>query len=476
MCERNLGTPEAILFDRHPASFRDPNGFVFHSDQGELLRQVNRSYESDYRRLMESGLFAELTSDGLLIDHEEVSRASSPSSEAFCVIRPQLVPFVSYPYEWAFSALQDAALLTLDVQQRALRFGMSLKDASAYNVQFIGARPTLIDTLSFEQYEPGLPWSAYGQFCRHFLAPLALMARTDIGMNRLSALWIDGVPLQTAASMLPGRTRFSPGMFLHLHLHARMIRRHGHTGQGERETGKSKSYRMSSTALANLLDSLRRTVTSLRWKPRGTEWADYYEDNSYTDAAANQKQQVIAEFLAQHAPATVWDLGANTGVYSRLASRAGAYTCAFDIDPACVERNYLDCRSSRETNLLPLWLDLTNPSPALGWAHRERQSLAERGPADVVMALALIHHLAISNNVPLPRVAEFFRRLGRNLIIEFVPKEDPQVQRLLRSRKDIFPNYTQDGFASAFGQYYHLAQSQPIGQDGRVLYRMVGME
>ena len=171
-------------------------------------------------------------------------------------------------------------------------------------------------------------------------------------------------------------------------------------------------------------------------------------------------------------PGTVWDLGANTGVFSRLASRRGAFTCAMDIDPACVERNFRKCRADGEPNLLPLLLDLTNPSPAIGWAHTERDSLAGRGPCDSLMALALIHHLAISNNVPLSRVAEFFNSLCRNLIIEFVPKSDPQVRRLLASREDIFDDYTPAGFENAFADCFTILQRHEVGEEGRCLYLM----
>ncbi len=468
-----METPVATLSTApHAASFRDPGGFLFHGDDGTLYRQVNRSSEADLRLLEESGLYEELISNKLLIEHQADDLSKALTREASSVIRPRLLPFISYPYEWSYSALKDAALLTIDIQRRALKRDMSLKDASSYNVQFEGGRPVFIDTLSFEAYEPGSAWSAYGQFCRHFLAPLALMSYRNVSLGKLLSIHLDGVPLDLASSLLPWKTKWNFGLQVHLHMHAKMVARHSDTSSG----AAPKKANMSKASLDALLGNLAKTVSKLDWTPAGTEWADYYANTSYTQEARTDKEQAVADFLQQAQPETVWDLGANTGEFSRLASQRGAMTCAFDIDPACVERNYRYCREQGTTNLLPLVLDLTNPSPAIGWAHNERDSLADRGPVDTVMALALIHHLAISNNVPLPRVAQYFAQLGRQLIIEFVPKEDPQVKRLLLSREDIFPNYDREGFEAAFAQHFEIAESRKIGDDGRVLYRLVRRE
>jgi ribosomal protein L11 methylase PrmA len=459
------------------ASFRDPSGFLFAGDDGQLYRQVNRCYRRDFEMLHGSGLYDELTGRGMLINHEIVDNAQPLTGDGYCVIRPRRLRFISYPYEWAFSALKDAALLTLDVQSRALDHDMQLKDASAYNVQFDGCRPLLIDTLSFERLEVNKPWKAYGQFCRHFLAPLALMARTHIDCGYLLRDYIDGIPLDVASSMLPMRTRWSLGLQLHLHWHARMVAKHQATrpaGHTEQPTVRSqrREIHMPQNRLQAYLGNLRSTIAPLRPKRGRTEWADYYEDNSYSPAALGEKKELVEHYLKSIQPGTVWDLGANTGVFSQIASERGAYTCAFDIDPACVERAYVDGRNQDKTNFLPLRIDLTNPSPSLGWAHHERDSFASRGPADAAMALALIHHLAISNNVPLPTIADFFRRLARFLIIEFVPKQDPQVQRLLQIREDIFDDYHQAAFEQAFERHFEVRESHRVGSDGRHLYLM----
>lgn len=452
----------------HPSSFRDPSGFLYRGDDGCLYRQINRCFEADYRKLMDGPLYRQLVEAGLLIEHETMPLEQRASDLACAVVRPRLLPFISYPYEWSFSQLQAAALLTLEIQQRALQAGMVLKDASAYNVQFDGVRPVFIDLLSFETYTAGAPWAAYGQFCRHFLAPLALMALTDVRLGRLSALHLDGVPLDLAARLLPWRTRFRPSLAMHVHWHAWAIQRHSDTSAPSARF--ERQPQLSRFGMDALLDSLRRTVERLRWRAVGTEWADYQTEHGYSAEALERKQQIVGDYLRRVRPGTVWDLGANVGQFSRLASAAGARVVAFDVDPACVERNFLRCRADGTRNLLPLWLDLANPSPALGWAHRERAALRERGPADVVLALALMHHLAIGNNVPLVLLADFLGTLGRHLIIEFVPKEDVQVARLLRSRADIFADYHVEGFEAAFGQRFRIEDRQAVGDSGRLLY------
>lgn len=468
--------------EQHTASFRDPSGFLF-SRGGILYRQINRSYADDYSRLMESGLYDRLVKAGLLIPHVEMDslraaksqRSSgersdkhgeerSRSAEAFKFIQPERVPFISYPYEWSFSQLKDAALATLSIHKRALKYEMGLKDASAYNIQFARGKATLIDTLSFEKYKEGQPWVAYRQFCQHFLAPLALMSYCDVRLSQLMRVYIDGIPLDLASRLLPAQTRLNFGLLTHIHLHASAEKRFA--GESVRQA------KMSRNALIGLVESLEATVRKLSWKPAGTRWGNYYEITNYSDEAFEHKKQLVSEWAARVRPNLLWDLGANTGVFSRAASASGAFTVAFDIDPAAVEQNYLQAKNDKAQNLLPLQLDLTNPSPALGWANRERESFRERGPADMVLALAVIHHLAITNNVPLPQLADFFAEMGKWLAIEFVPKSDSQVQKMMSAREDIFPNYTREGFEAAFKERFKIQESVPVRESQRQLYLM----
>jgi SAM-dependent methyltransferase len=443
------------------SSFRDPSGYLFFRD-GVLLRRVETSYASHYDQLMESGLYAKLVERGLLIPHSEVDDPAAAGAHR--TLKPERVPFISHPYEWSFSQLQDAAITTLKIAKTALDFGMILKDASAYNVQFHQGKPIFIDTLSFEKYSEGSPWVAYRQFCQHFLAPLSLMSYRDIRLQQLLRVHIDGIPLDLARTLLPTRAWFNVNLFMHIRLHAGYQRRH------QDATEAVQVRKIPQKSLENMLATLQSAVRGLQWKAAGTEWAEYTSGNSYSEDASEHKRTVISGYLDRVKPASVWDLGANTGTFSRLATERGIPTLAFDIDPACVDRNYRAARKAKETKLLPLLLDLTNPSPAIGWAHGERASFVERGSADLVMALALIHHLTISNNVPLERVADLFAQLAGRVIIEFVPKDDPKVQQLLANREDVFPDYTEAGFETAFKRRFEIEDRTSVQGSKRTLY------
>lgn len=418
---------------------------------------------------MDSGLYQKLVKAGLLIPHVDAQQIPAEPEAVFKIIQPERVPFISYPYEWSFGQLKDAALATLSIQKRAFKVGMSLKDASAYNIQFVRGRATLIDTLSFAIHNEGEPWVAYRQFCQHFLAPLALMALRDVRLNQLLRVYMDGVPLDLASELLPARTRLNLGLLTHIHLHASAQKRFAGADVRSRRGSLSKQ------ALAGLTESLESTIRKLDWTPRGTEWGNYYDITNYSDAAFEHKKQLVADWTKRIHPVLVWDLGANNGVFSRVAGEAGAYLVSFDVDPAAVEQNYRQAKNDKAENILPLLLDLTNPSPAIGWANRERESFGARGPADLVLALAVIHHLAISNNVPLPQLAEFLAQTGKWLVVEFVPKVDSQVQKLLVSRRDIFPAYTRKGFEAAFKGNFSIHEAVDIRESERVLYLMESM-
>jgi hypothetical protein len=416
---------------------------------------------------MESGLYNTLVEAGLLIPHLDVSNELDLFEGGYKVIKPEPIQFLSYPYEWAFSQLRDAALATLKIQKHAVKFGLSLKDSSAYNIQFHHGRPLMIDTLSFEPLDKGKPWVAYRQFCQHFLAPLSLMAYRDVRLGNLLRTYIDGIPLDLASTLLPTRTRLNMGLLFHIHLHASAQKRFSSTSiKSENIQGRS----LGRYGLEGIMEGLEKTTMNLGWEPGGTEWGDYYDIHGYDSESFDRKTALVEEFLDPLNPTSAWDLGANIGTFSRLLSDRGIPTIAFDFDPAAVEMNYRRCVEGSESHLLPLVMDLTNPSPSIGWSNQERQSLLDRGPADLVLALALMHHLAISNNVPFDDLANFFSVTSRWLIIEFVPKEDPQVQRLLASREDIFVNYTSEAFENSFAKNFRMLRKEMIGGTKRTLY------
>ena len=447
----------------HSSSFRDPSGFVFRHE-GEIYRQVNQRYKEHFDRLHDSGLYDTLVKQNLLIPHKDAGLSLARTTEAYKIIKPEQVPFISHPYEWSFSQFQDAALATIKIQKAAFEKGMVLKDASAYNIQFHKGRPLLIDTLSLETYREGTPWVAYRQYCEHFLGPLALMSYRDVRLSQLLRRHIDGIPVDLASSLLPAKTRLKGGLMMHLHLHAKSQARH------QDNPAAAKSAKVSRAGLQGIIESLEGTTQALALKSNTGVWADYYADTNYSETAAAHKTGLVKRYIEKAAPKTVWDLGGNVGRFSRLAAERGIFTLSLDLDPAAVELNYLACRKESIQTMLPLVIDLTNPSPDLGWAHEERASLQSRGPADLLMALALVHHLAISNNTPLDRIAKYFAALGRQLIIEFVPKGDSQVERLLASREDIFDNYTQEGFEKAFGQFFNTLEREAVEDSKRTLY------
>jgi hypothetical protein len=452
--------------DISPASFRDPAGFVFVND-GLLLRQVNLCHKDNYDCLMRSGLYDELSQAGLLIPHRERQIVAPDPDHAYKIIEPDRIQFISYPYEWCFSQLKSAALATLDIQRRALARGMSLKDCSHFNIQFVGLCPILIDTLSIERYREGAPWTAYRQFCEHFLAPLALMSRVDIRLAHLMRDFIDGIPIDLASRLLPLRTRLNLPLLLHIHLHARAQTIYKAKRQGRVQR------KVSRIGLLGIVDSLQAAVSALKWQPRNLDWADYYANTTYSDTSMAEKRAIVARYLDRVSPATVWDIGSNRGDFSSIAGSKGARVIAFDSDFAAVERSYQDRSRTNEQRILPLVIDMANPSPAIGWASNERTGFLDRGPADAIMALAIVHHMVIGSGIPLRKIASLFGGLCRSLIIEFVPKSDPQVRDMLSNRSDVFDDYTREGFLNAFRDYFKIVGEDPIPGTERVLFLML---
>lgn len=483
----------------HPSSFRDPSGNVF-TKNGTVYRRINQSYEAHYRRLLESGLYQTLVEQELLVAHDEISAQSEAETQVrkrkptqpnilsdsglhvldhalmqdatnpatlFKVIRPNAVDFISYPYEWCFSELKDAALVTLQIQKLALQHDMTLKDASAFNIQFINGLPVLIDTLSFECWTEGTPWSAYRQFCQHFLAPLALMSYVDPRLNTLFKTNIDGVPLDLAGKLLPKTVWLKPSLVMHLLAHAK--------AKHEQQIASNKvklQSRFSRASMLGLIESLEASVQALKSPNSDSMWSQYYANNNYSDEAMDAKEAIVTEYILATKPRSVWDLGANTGRFSQIAANFGAQTVSMDFDAICVERNYLNCKSKHQRLILPLVVDLTQPSPSLGWANEERSALEQRGKADVALALAIIHHLAIAKNVPLVHIARYLSQLSRYLIIEFVPKSDSQVAKLLAHRTDIFSQYSQDNFEEQFKTQFEILRQHTISGTKRVVYLM----
>lgn len=432
-----------------------------------MYRHIAAEYKPHYDTLISSGLYDVLVKKNLLISHTEVKHSQK---DAWKVIKPQHVPFISYPYEWSFTMLKQAALLTLEIQKICLEHGMSLKDATPFNIQFIDGKPIFIDTLSFEIYTEGKPWIAYKQFVEQFLSPLSIMALVDIRLGGLSSVFLNGIPVDVASKMLPVKSKLNFNLLFHIHAHAKSQRKHADT----KLTSEQKQKQFKKIALFGLIDNLSTTIQSLSFNPKGTQWEDYYEKdkNNYNAGALKHKGELVTSYLSSVKPKIVWDLGANTGHFSKIAASTGAFTIAFDNDYGAIEKGSQDIISSKQKNMLSLYFDVMNPTPAVGWENKERESILERGPADTVMALALIHHLAITQNVPFSYLASFFATCGKYLIVEFIPKEDSQVKKLLANREDIFPNYTKKGFEDAFSKLFKIKKETNIKGSKRTLYLM----
>lgn len=450
-----------MVFTRDPASFRDPNGHIFNF-KNNLYRQINIQYKPAYDQLIKSGLYKELVANNTLIAHKEVHSKHIPKPPtAYKIIQPNRIPFISYPYEWCFEMLKTAALLTLQIQKKALSRNMSLKDATPFNVQFIGIQPIFIDTLSFEIYEMNAPWIAYKQFCQQFLAPLTLMSMRHVELGKLLSVYLEGISLDLIKSLLPLRSYVQFTTLLHIHLHALLEKRAQKTS-----TQKKMSGTFSKKAMSGLIANLEQFIADLELRKQKSFWNSYYQKNSYSSTDMKKKLQFVKTMVQKIKPKSTLDLGANTGLFSTIASAAGSFVVALDNDHASVDALY----KSGSKTILPLWIDITNPSPALGWNHTERRSFAQRASFDLVLALALVHHLVISRSIPLGNIMYFFSTLAPVLIIEFIPTTDVQVREMLARKRYVQHEYSQEYFEKVLGNYFRVTQRETIGNSGRILY------
>lgn len=445
------------------SSFRDRDGFIFYKDQ-VTYRAIRYSYKDNFEKLISSDLYKELTSEQKLIAFEEeqdLSLLSDPIG-IYKIIRVKTLPFISYPSEWNFSQLKKAALLTLEIQKKALTQNLSLKDATAYNIQFIGNKAIFIDSLSFEAYVENQPWHAYKQFCQHFLGPLLL---AHYGMEELQTLFVqhlDGIPLQLCSKLLPFRSKFNLLAYTHIHLHAQFETKHASD-----EEIKKNSLNISKKRVLALLEHLEQGIKALKTKSEISNWTGYYEDFSYSNTAYSFKKEFVEDQCKLLKGKLCIDLGANTGEFSFLAANYFEQVIACDNDAEVLKR----IQKKKVKNILPLIIELSNPTPAYGWNGQERKSFLDRiRHNDLTLALALMHHLCIGNNIPLHDLANFFAEISKHLIIEFVPKSDIQVNKLLVTKKDIFEDYTLEHFKEAFSQHFTFKAEAKVPDSDRILF------
>jgi ribosomal protein L11 methylase PrmA len=457
-----------------PGSFRDPSGQVFEND-GRIFRTITARALADYTFVRDSGVLRRLVAGGRLVAAEEVDPALLPAllgegaRGAPIVVEHPRIPFVSYPYEWPFPALKAAALFHLDLQIELLADNVMLSDASAYNVQFIGPRPVLIDLLSLRRYREGEYWVGLRQFCEQFLNPLLLRAVLGVPHNQWYRGSLEGIPTSDLNRLLPFHKKLSWQVMTYVVLQARLEA--SANDKGTADAGAIRRKGLSKSSLLGILTQLRGWIEKLRPADTGkTVWGDYARNNTYTDAAEEAKCRFIAEFAEAVRPKLVWDLGCNSGNYSAVALGAGAQAgIGFDFDQKALELAF-DRAVSEKLNLLPLFQDAANPSPDQGWKQAERRGIQGRGDADGLLALAFEHHLVIGRNVPLDQTIGWLTGLAPRGVIEFVPKDDPTVQRMLALREDIFDGYCVEAFTAALGATARIVREASIADSGRRLF------
>lgn len=448
-------------------SFRDPAGRVYRLD-GRVFRTVMPTSAPAYEGVRDAGLLDALIGRGLVVGSEEVDRAAlgnMASASAYVLEHPR-IPFVSYPYEWSFSLHKRAALHHLDVHLSALDSGFTLSDATAYNIQFLGTRPVFIDHLSFRPYREGELWAGHRQFCMQFLNPLICWALLGIQPNHWFRGSLEGIAPGDLAPLLRWRHNFSWTVMTHVTAQAALQRRSVRSGA---TAGHLREGRLPLSGLKAMLIGLRDYIDGLEPKGGATVWGDYAQDNSYADGEAAAKRRFVGEMVAATRPGLLLDLGCNSGDYSLAALEAGAErVVGFDYDHGALERAFRRF-DEKGSPVLPLWLDAANPSPSQGWGQAERQGLAQRARADALIALAFIHHIVIGRNVPLDMALDWLVEMAPVGVIEFPPKSDPMVQRLLSQRDDIFPDYDEASFRALLGARARIVRSEHLSQGGRVL-------
>ncbi len=454
-----------------PGSYRDRTSRII-LDGDRVLRALGPSGLAGWEALSATAFFGRAVAEGRLVRTERLAETAGvgalPAGDWRAILWHETVPFVSYPYEWPFGMLKDAALLHLDLLLEALGEGMSLKDATPFNVQWVGARPLFIDVGSFERLEPGDVWAGYRQFCEMFLYPLLLQGLRDVPYHPWLRGRLDGIPAEVCARLVSGRDLLRPAVFLHVWLQARLQARFGGAGRDVR--GAIRSAAFSKAAIEANVRRLVRTIRGLTWRRAASTWSEYAREHSYTKPDHERKKAFVREALGARPRRLVWDLGCNTGTFARLAAEEGAYVVAMDSDHLAVERLYQALKAEGRAGILPLVVDLVDASPGLGWRGREREPLAARGRPDLALCLALIHHVVIGANVPVAEFVDWLADLGGDLVIEFVTREDPMVRRLLVNKDDHYADYEVGAFERALEAAFTVVRREVLGSGTRILY------
>ena len=453
-------------------SFRDRDGRIYRLDN-RIIRGISENALLEFEKLESTAFYARFLEKGQLVSShllspEDVGLPKEVMQQWDGFIEHDLIPVITYPYEWTFGMLRDAALLQLDLLEAAILEGMTLKDATPYNIQFNAGKPVFIDIASFETPAAGSPWAGYRQFCEMFLFPLMLQAYKGIHFQPLMRASIDGIDVQTAARLFGFSDRFRSGVFSHVWLQAKLDRRYGDTGQNIRADLKSAGFNQA-MILANVR-KLGKLINKLRWQGEGSEWGAYEDFHNYSESDHRLKESFIGNSVAGSGAETVWDIGCNTGQFSMIAARHATTVLAMDLDHYAVERLYRKTREDGLKNILPMLQNIADPSPDWGWRNRERRDLPSRSRPDLVLCLALIHHVVISANVPMEEFVSWLADISDQLVIEYVSRSDEKVKALLRNKVDRYSDYSREGLEINLGKYFRIVQQQEAESGNRHFY------
>lgn len=462
-------------------SYRDRAGRVLRGSSGEIFRGLSAEALDEWRQVAAAPFARRAMDRGRLVATRELTvaevEAAGLSGAAGSggipwagFLEHQRIPFVSYPYEWTWGMLRDAALVQLELLREAFAGGFTLKDGTFYNVQWRGTEPVFIDTVSLERWTQGLPWMGYRQFCQTGLFPLWMQSLWQVPFHPWLRGRLDGITPAEFSPLCRWRDFFRRGVFVHGWLHARLQQSRPVADQDVRRSLEQNG--LPASAVRNSLESLHRTVDRLRWNlPRST-WSDYAPAYSPEDWQA--KQEFVRRAVVARQPQLVWDLGCNTGDFSRIAAETAPTVVALDGDHVAVEKLYRSLRAEPSSpvagRILPLVGNVCDPSPNQGWLGAERRSLPDRGRPDLVLALALVHHLVLGAGVPLEEFLDWLRDLGAAVVLEFVDKSDPQARRVLHNRRDDDPGYSLEACHAGLRQRFGRCEQVTLSQGGRTLF------
>lgn len=454
-------------------SFRDRDGRVYHH-RDRVFRGLSESALENYRQLSERPFYRKLEETGKLVGTRELPAGQNPLPDDVKkrwagFLEHDAVAVISYPYEWTFSMLKAAAGLQLQLVERAVSNGFTLKDATPYNIQFVDGRPVFIDIPSFEPLQQGEPWAGYRQFCEMFLFPLMLQAYKNCNFQPFMRAAIDGVDVQTAASLFGFRDRFRTGVMSHVWLQSKLDRRYAGSSENIRSNLKSAGFNRE-LILVNVR-KMQKLVKKLDWEAAGSEWGDYTGFHNYSDDDHLRKEDFVRAAIEAEKPLTVWDIGCNTGQFSRIAAAGCRQVVATDIDHVAVERLYRD--DNTPGNILPLVHNVADPSPNWGWRNRERSDLQSRSQPDLVLCLALIHHVVISANIPLAEFVDWLAGLTGKLVIEYVSRNDDKVETLLRNKQDKYQDYSRESLQANLERHFVIRRRTDVNDGNRTLYLCV---